>query len=258
MMDSSELLVITGPIASGKSTIGFLVAEDTRFRFFPEDVDTSPLDREILARYYQAVEAFHGVRDRGDASSRAALERARDDVYDTQVHFIEKRSSILETIARGGIRAVVERHPWDDLHVFSRRNLRQGLLTAEQFESLKRLVTARIQGLPEPRVMVFLSAKPGNLRARIVKRGREQEKELLSPDNCYLEEIGSLYGEWYEDYPGAKARVPTDGLSEREVVARIVHHLKETGIVPNRQPISAAGPGAPSGVQGNGSGAPRD
>lgn len=234
-MDSSELIVITGPIASGKSTIGALVAEESDFQFFPEDVDTAPLDREILARYYRAVEVFDRVGGLDDRASRAAVEEARRDVYATQVHFIQKRSLILEQIVREGRRAVVERHPWDDIHVFSRRNLKYGLLTPEQFDSLRQRVETEIRGIPAPRAIVFLCAQPGSLRRRIANRAREQEKDLLSPGNPYLEEIAELYDSWYGDYGGEKIRVRTDGLGEEEVVSRIASGFRDRGIAMVRQ-----------------------
>ncbi|MCK4546174.1 MAG: deoxynucleoside kinase [Candidatus Eisenbacteria sp.] len=233
-MDSSEFLVITGPIASGKSTIGFRVAELSDYEFFQEDVDSSPVDRDVLARYYRAVELFNNLKDRTDPISRKAVEEARRDVYDTQVHFIRKRSTILKRIAAEGIRAVIERHPWDDIRIFSRRNLNYGLLTAGQFDSLTELVRTEIEGIADPRVMVFLSAAPSNLRARIARRGREQERELLSPDNPYLEEIADLYEDWYADWTGRKFRVQTDGLSEEEVVSRIAQEFRNRGIVLTR------------------------
>ncbi len=229
-MSASELLVITGPIASGKSTIGFRVADESDFRFFPEDVDSASLDREVLARYYRAVEIFDQLKSRDDEASRARMEEARQHVYETQVHFIRKRSEILRRIVAEGAKAVVERHPWDDIHIFSRRNVNYGLLTAGQFESIYWLAEAEIQGIPAPRVMVFLSASPGSLRARIEKRGRVQEKELLAPDNPYLEEIAELYEEWYAIYDGEKFRVETDGLAEADVVTRIAGELRERGI----------------------------
>jgi deoxyadenosine/deoxycytidine kinase len=236
-MEASELLVITGPIASGKSTIGFQVAEESDFTFFPEDVDTAPVDREILARYYDAVEIFGELKDRDDAHSVRRLEEAQRHVFETQIHFIRKRSEILKRIVAEGAKAVVERHPWDDLHIFSRRNVNYGLLTRDQFESIYRLAEAEILGIPIPRVMVFLSAEPRNLRARIRKRGRIQEKELLSPDNPYLEEIAELYDDWYTIYHGDKFRIRTDGLDEAEVVARIAARLREMGVALVRQRI---------------------
>jgi deoxyadenosine/deoxycytidine kinase len=229
-MDVSEFLVITGPIASGKSTIGFRVAEESRFRFFPEDVDSALLDREVLARYYRAVELFERLKDSGDDESRAARHEARRHVYETQVHFIRKRSEILKRIVAEGTRAVVERHPWDDIHIFSRRNVNYGLLTRDQFEAIYRLAEAELRGIPPPRVMVFLSARPRNLRARIKKRGRVQEKDLLSPENPYLEEIAELYEDWYAMYDGEKFRIETDGIREADVVAGIADELRKRGV----------------------------
>ncbi len=229
-MDASELLVITGPIASGKSTIGFHVAKESDYQFFPEDVDSASLDREVLARYYHAVEVFNELKERTDARSRAGVEEARRHVYDTQVHFIRKRSEILRRIVAEGAKAIVERHPWDDIHIFSRRNVNYGLLTGDQFEAIYRLAESEIEGIPSPRVMVFLAAELQNLRGRIEKRGRVQEKELLSPDNPYLEEIAGLYEDWYAMYDGEKFRIETDGLGESEVVVRIAGELEKRGI----------------------------
>jgi deoxyadenosine/deoxycytidine kinase len=83
--------------------------------------------------------------------------------------------------------------------------------------------------------MVFLAAQPANLRARIRKRGREQEKELLSPENPYLEEIADLYEAWYSNWAGEKFRVQTDSLTEDEVVSRIGEELRAREVTVNRR-----------------------
>jgi deoxyadenosine/deoxycytidine kinase len=225
-MAAPGLLVITGPIASGKSTIGSRVGAETGLTFFPEDVDSHPADRDVLERYYRAVEAFESPGVREEPGAEARLRKAREDVYETQVHFIRKRAAILRRITAAGRPAVVERHPWDDLHVFSRRNLDRGLLAPEQYEALCALAEREIAGCPAPRLIVFLCADADSLRRRIRKRGRPQERDLLNPNNPYLAEIAALYEAWYSAYSGEKFRLETDWLTEEEVVQRIVGEFR--------------------------------
>jgi deoxyadenosine/deoxycytidine kinase len=68
--------------------------------------------------------------------------------------------------------------------------------------------------------MVFLPAlEPHSLRRRIQKQGREQEGDLLAPENPYLVEITELYEMWFARYEGGKFRIQTDWLTEKEIVS---------------------------------------
>jgi deoxyadenosine/deoxycytidine kinase len=224
------LVVLTGPIASGKSTVGRLAVGGTSLAFLAEDVDSMAEDREILARYYTAVEEFATLRrDRSSAHATRAAE-LRETVRLTQVHFIRQRAAVLRERLRGGRGGLAERHPNDDIEIFSRRNLEQGLLTAEQFASLEQLLGEELAGIPAPSLQVFLHAEPARLRERILHRGRPQEAELIRPDNPYLEELGRLYQEWYERYPGEKARIPTDSLDMKAIADLVRREIRSRGL----------------------------
>ena len=47
-----------------------------------------------------------------------------------------------------------------------------------------------------------MKASPKVLRERIAKRGRESEKQLLSINNSYLEELDELYFRMISNYSG--------------------------------------------------------
>lgn len=230
MRSDAPLVVLTGPIASGKSTVGRLAVGGTSLAFYPEDVDSRAEDREVLARYYTAVARFAEIRDPKAAADAPIVRSAREAVHATQVHFITRRASLLRGALREGHGGVAERHPRDDIEIFSRRNLAEGLLTEEQFSSLETLLSRELAGVPEPVLHVFLHAATSALRERIVRRGRAQESELIRPDNTYLEELNALYEDWFRRCEGEKILIRTDELPETEIAARVRTAIRACGI----------------------------
>jgi deoxyadenosine/deoxycytidine kinase len=224
------LVVLTGPIASGKSTVGRLAVAGTSLAFLAEDVDSLAEDREILARYYAAVEAFAILRRDGSTAGAPSEAELRNTVRKTQEHFISQRAALLRDRLRTGRGGLSERHPTDDIEIFSRRNLEEGLLTQAQFADLERLLDRELASLPRPSLQIFLHAEPARLRERIRHRGRPQEAELIRADNPYLEELGRLYQEWYDRYADDKVRIPTDALDMKAIADRVREEIRARGL----------------------------
>jgi len=226
-----RFVVLTGPIASGKSTIGRLAVEGTAFPFIPEDVDSLSEDREVLAGYYRAVAAFEELLADARTADPALVAAAQEAVFRTQQHFIGRRAARLRASAREGVGGLVERHPSDDIQVFSRRNLSRGLLTIDQFASLEAMMESELAGLPSPILTVFLHADADRLRERIGRRGRPQEAGLTRPENSYLEELNALYTSWHERCRGEKLLIRTDSLTEATIAAAVRRELAARGII---------------------------
>lgn len=231
--NSVRFVVLTGPIASGKSTIGRLAVLGTSLPFIPEDVDSREEDRQILTGYYDAVAAYESLAAGTGAphASFPTVEAVREVVLRTQEHFIARRAGRLREQVRAGIGGLVERHPSDDVEVFSRRNLEKGLLTREQFESIVGMMEHEMSGVPAPTLTIFLHADPAQLRERIRRRGRPQEVDLLRADNTYLEELNALYERWQERCQGEKALIRTDALREEAIASLVRAELTARRIV---------------------------
>jgi deoxyadenosine/deoxycytidine kinase len=225
------LVVLTGSIGSGKSTVGRLAVAETDLDFIAEDVDSLEEDRRVLDSYYAAVAEFSraaaesgaqrgGRADRSRSAPRPP-ERIRAVVFDTQAHFIRRRSATLRERLAAGRSGLAERHPNDDIEIFSRRSLEQGLLRAADVEELRRLAARELDGVPDPSLAVFLHADPIRLRERIARRGRPQERDLIRADNPYLDELDRLYADWFERCPFPKTRIRTDDLDETTIASRV-------------------------------------
>src|SRR5262245_23144214 len=189
---AAPLVVLTGPIGSGKSTVGRLAVSGLSLRFVPEDVDSRPEDRRVLARYYKAVQR-HAEALRAGTPDAASIAEARGVVYETQEHFIRKRSALLREGLAEGVGCLVERHPSDDIEIFSRRSLEEGLLDAAQFAALERLFATELAGIPRPLLTIFLHAEPARLRERIRRRGPPHEAAILRADTAYLAQLDRFY-----------------------------------------------------------------
>jgi deoxyadenosine/deoxycytidine kinase len=188
-------------------------------------VDSREEDREVLRRYYGAVEEFETL-DAAARGAEARVDACRAAVLATQEHFIRRRAALLRSALREIAAGLAERHPTDDIEVFSRRNLERGLLTAAQFEALTRLMAAELGDVPAPRLHLFLHAAPARLRERIRARGRAQEADLLRAENPYLEELNRLYEEWHARCAGDKAMIATDHLTEPAIAERVRDELR--------------------------------
>ena len=229
MRSQPPLVVLTGPIASGKSTIGRLAVVGTPLTFFPEDVDSRVEDRDVLARYYAAVAAYESIRA-GDPEAASRTAEVQEAVRATQEHFITTRTRLLRGALSHGRGAIAERHPRDDIEIFSRRNLAGGLLTQQQFDALERLLERELAGIPAPALHVFLHAETARLRERIRRRGRPQEVDLIRPDNPYLEELNALYEDWYRRCAGPKVLIRTDALEEASIATQVRESIQNAGI----------------------------
>jgi deoxyadenosine/deoxycytidine kinase len=223
------LIVLTGSIASGKSTVGRRAVLETRLRFIPEDVDTHEEDRRVLDAYYTAVADF-AREGAGKAASSRTTEDIRAVVFATQAHFIRRRAATLRRHASEEGGSLVERHPYDDLEVFSRRNVEQGLLAGHDLVELRRLAEDELKGVPPPALVIFLHADPARLRERIARRGRSQERDLVRPDNPYLDELSRLYADWFARCPFPKEQIGTDDLDEGAIAARVRETVRASGL----------------------------
>ena len=97
----------------------------------------------------------------------------------------------------------------EDIEVFCKMHRRAGLLTAEQFDRLARYGRSLQAQIPEPDLIVSVTADQDVLRARL----QNLAGPALIIDN--LKEQISLYTEWLQNRSGEILELDTTRLSER-------------------------------------------
>ena len=212
------LITITGPIGVGKSTAIKTIAEKLGYEFFPEVIDT-PEDKKILSQYYKILTL--------PANTKEEKEKIENIVTLTEIWFIKKRHQDLKKITNSKKNTIMERHIWDNLHIFTKENYLQGHLTDRFYHLINEIANSWMEELTKPKIIIILMASPEELRKRISERGRPEERSLLDKENKYLERTIKLYKEMQSNLKN-KTKIKiinTDGFSHKETAQKIIEEL---------------------------------
>jgi len=181
---------IMGNISAGKTTLCKLIEHRWDYIFYPEEVD------ELVLNFYY-----------GDRRKHA---------YNTQVFFLSSRFRNWWHMTISPHSGVTDRIKEEDIHIFTEKNYRDAFLSksekmilAHQFEAMK-------HNIPDPDLVVYPHTEVDELKARIEKRllkegkVREGERGLLADDDTYIEDLNTLYEEFYPRYEGNKLRIESN------------------------------------------------
>jgi len=173
-MPERHYLIIAGPIGVGKSTLTSGISQQAGFCPLFEAPDQNPYIEDFYAsqRQQKAFEtqlAFLGLR----------LQQCR------------RAASLLHT----GQKVVQDRSIYEDSHIFTTHHYQQGLMSRRDFQTYLALYQGMVDFLPQPDLIIYLSAPVDVLQARIAERGRDYEQDLAA---AYLQELNTLYRAWAE------------------------------------------------------------
>jgi len=179
-------VTLCGNIGVGKTTLAGLLAQQWRWQLFEESVTDHP----YLTDYYA---------DR----MRWALA--------SQLVFLERTFRQQTAITQGQVNAIQERSAAENVLVFARSLMEQGILPSREYGTLHELYRL-LEGLVRPAdLLVYLQASEDTLLARIALRGRSYE--AAGVDRQYLAALNRSYNRFYQDYEiGPKIRIDMDAF----------------------------------------------
>src|SRR4030066_2077682 len=160
---------IEGPIGVGKTSLAKILAQQFGAPPTQEEVATNP----FLERFYE---------DR------------RQYAFQTQLYFLLSRYRQQRDLAQGNLfeKGVVSDYVLAQDKIFAYRNLEEDEISLYEM-GYKLLVPT----VPRPDLVIYLQARPEGLRARVRKRGVEDERNI-SLD--YLRLLSDAYNEYFFHY----------------------------------------------------------
>lgn len=198
---SIRYLIIAGPIGVGKSTLTQRIHEELGFIPQYEEPDKNPYIEDFYASQYQ------------------------EKAFETQLSFLGQRlhhCRQIQTRLNEGQRVVQDRSIYEDCHIFTAHHYQQGLISERDFQTYQYLYQGMIDFLPQPDLIVYLSAPVDSLLERISERGRDYEQEISA---AYLEDLNTLYTRWFQR--AHQKGLPVLELSTARLSAeQVFQHLK--------------------------------
>ena len=209
-MDKKSFIVICGPIGSGKTTVAKILHALTGFRVYDENIDNHP----VLQNFYKDMKKH---------------------AYQLQIFLLGRRNSDHITIANSEEGAIQVRPIYEDYSIFAPHLHKIGAMTDEEYENYKTVFKIYLKKLPNPDLLVYLRTSPSVIKERIRARGLAYEKDMLKPDNTYLDDMHYYYEKFFEDYNiSEKIVINTDNLdfkkNRRHIISLIEPVLQKIGM----------------------------
>ncbi|HVF75296.1 MAG TPA: deoxynucleoside kinase [Acidimicrobiales bacterium] len=182
--------VVTGPIASGKTTCTWGLATRLHAVVVPENFEFHPRLADLHAGAAPACSA-----------QRWFLEQFR------------QAGVVATELARLGER-VVQDHSYFDVHqVFNTALHRRGWLSDDEFLQLALDYEFGLDDVRPPDLVIALNAQPASLIERVRRRGRPFEQRLTEE---YLAELSETSRGWWRSWTGCRVvEVDTDSVDPR-------------------------------------------
>ncbi|WP_429971429.1 deoxynucleoside kinase [Fructilactobacillus sp. Tb1] len=209
------MIVLSGTIGAGKTSLTTLLAEHLNAPAFYESVD----DNKILPLFYK------------DPKKYAFL---------LQIYFLNKRLDSIKE-ANADKYSVMDRSIFEDSLLFH-LNADLGRSTDTEVEIYDSLLKNMLEPIPgsdfqkNPDLLIYINVSFDTMLKRIKKRGRSFE-QIENDESLYnyYKELNSRYTTWYDNYDlspkmmidGDKYDFIADDDARAAVLAQVDHKLKE-------------------------------
>ncbi|MBN1219599.1 MAG: deoxynucleoside kinase [Anaerolineae bacterium] len=171
-MSEKYFVAVAGNIGVGKSTLTHLLVNSMGWSPFYEAVDDNP----YLSDFYRDMRQWS---------------------FHSQIFFLSSRLRSHREILNHPHPVVQDRSIYEDAEIFARNLHQRGNMSDRDFHVYRNLYQEFIQFLPPPHLIVYLKASVPTLIERILRRGRDFERDV-SP--LYLQQLNELYDAWIEDF----------------------------------------------------------
>lgn len=201
------MIVLSGMIGAGKTTLTKYLAEFLGTEAFYESVDDNP----ILDKFYEDPEQYG---------------------FSLQVYFLNKRFETIKA-ALANDNNVLDRSIYEDA-LFTEINKLQGNISQIDFDIYIELLNNMMQelkGLPKkaPDLLIYLDADFSTILTHIKQRGRDFEQWEGNEDLLtYYQTLYDNYQFWYEAYdksPKVRIKVEDYDIEDSESMDKILNSI---------------------------------
>lgn len=170
-MKQPPFIAVEGPIGVGKTSLARAISAHFNMKLIEEIAEENP----FLGKFY---------------------ENAEDWSFQTEMFFLCNRFNQLEDLDQN--HAAVA-----DYHIFKNQIFAGLTLSEDHYEKYMRIFHILTNDLPQPNIMIYLTASLKTLLERIASRGRKAEEHLQAG---YLKKLSEEYEafmtQFREDNPG--------------------------------------------------------
>lgn len=204
------MIVLSGTIGAGKTSLTEMLADHLGSKAFYESVDDNP----ILPLFYENPKKYGFL---------------------LQIYFLNKRLAQIKAARATGMRNILDRSIYEDALLFQ---LTADLDRATQtevdiYKSLVDNMMAEIAGVEDvknPDLLIHVRVSFDTMLARIKKRGRSFEQIDENPDLYdYYKELNKRYDDWFDAYDRSP-KVQIDGdhfdfVADAEARAKVLEMI---------------------------------
>ena len=183
------LIHLEGNIASGKTTLGEILAADRVFAFVPEPVDAwqERFTDNVLERFYADMTRWS---------------------FSFQICTFMTRAQVLSDVQRSVPYVVAERSIGTDLHVFAPTLHAQGAIDELEWDLYRQFYDQFSAQVPQPDRVLYLRTPPEECLRRLQARSRHEEVGVTLD---YLQNLGDKHDRWLLDRPDV---IVLDGMQQ--------------------------------------------
>ena len=169
---AGKLVLVAGNIGTGKTSLTERLGDRLGWNTAYESV----IDNPYLSDFYQDMAAWS---------------------FHLQIYFLGHRAEQHLALVEDTNSAIADRSIYEDAKIFARALYHQGSMTERDYLAYRRVFNQVVDHLPEPDLLIYLTAPPELLLERIRSRGREMESGI-SLD--YLALLDSFYQDWLDTF----------------------------------------------------------
>ena len=211
-----QVIVLSGPIGAGKSSLTSILAEHLGTQAFYEGVDSNP----VLPLYYQDMKRY---------------------TFLLNIYLLNHRLAQINQAVKEK-NSVSDRSIYEDA-LFFQMNAESNVADPTEFKIYDSLLENMMEDTPgnpskKPDLLIYIRVSLDTMLKRIEKRGRSYEQISTDPSlKDYYARLIRYYEPWYEKYD-ASPKIVIDGDkydfigdedAKREVLSQIDSKLREIG-----------------------------
>lgn len=169
---AGKLVLVAGNIGTGKTSLTERLGDRMGWRTAFESV----IDNPYLSDFYRDMAAWS---------------------FQLQIFFLGHRAEQHLELVQDQRSAIADRSIYEDAKIFARALFHQGSMSERDYMAYRRVFKLVVDNLPEPDLLIYLTAPPEVLIERIRSRGRKMEEGISL---AYLSLLDSYYQDWMETF----------------------------------------------------------